>query len=99
MECELAGENSEKTCPSSTLTTTNPTSPDLGSNPGRRGGKPATNRLNYGTAYIHPYLRPKQRCATWRTAYKFAVDTCILEKYIESRYLFRKAKCIVALCT
>jgi hypothetical protein len=23
---------------------------DLGSNPGRRGGKPATNRLNYGTA-------------------------------------------------
>jgi hypothetical protein len=24
---------------------------DLGSNPGRRGGKPATNRLSYGTAY------------------------------------------------
>jgi hypothetical protein len=23
---------------------------DLGSNPGRRGGKPATNRLSYGTA-------------------------------------------------
>jgi hypothetical protein len=32
------------------LSTTNPTWPDLGSNPGRRGGKPATNRLSYGTA-------------------------------------------------
>jgi hypothetical protein len=25
---------------------------DLGSNPGRRGGKPATNRLSYGTASL-----------------------------------------------
>jgi hypothetical protein len=41
---------SEKTCPTATLSTTNPTRPDLGSNPGRRGGKPATNRLSYGTA-------------------------------------------------
>jgi hypothetical protein len=24
---------------------------DLGSNPARRGGKPATNRLSYGTAF------------------------------------------------
>jgi hypothetical protein len=40
---------SEKTCPSTTLPTTNPTWPDLGSNSGRRGGKPATNRLNYDT--------------------------------------------------
>jgi hypothetical protein len=41
---------SEKTCPSSTLSTTNPTWSDLGWNPGRRGGKPATNRLSYDTA-------------------------------------------------
>jgi hypothetical protein len=41
---------SEKTCPSATLSTAKPTWPDLGSNPGRRCGKPATNRLNYGTA-------------------------------------------------
>jgi hypothetical protein len=33
------------------LTTTNPTWPDPGSNPGRRGGKPATNRLSYGAAH------------------------------------------------
>jgi hypothetical protein len=42
---------SENTCPSAILSTTNPTWPDPGSNPGRRGGKPATNRLSYGAAY------------------------------------------------
>jgi hypothetical protein len=42
---------SEKTCPSATLSATNPIWPDLGSNLGRRGGKPATNRLSYGTAH------------------------------------------------
>jgi hypothetical protein len=41
---------SEKTCPSATFSTTNPTWLDPGSNPGRRGGKPATNRLSYGAA-------------------------------------------------
>jgi hypothetical protein len=41
---------SEKTCPSATFSTTNPTLPDLGSNPCRHCGKPATNRLSYGTA-------------------------------------------------
>jgi hypothetical protein len=46
---------SQKTCPSVTLSTTNPTWPDLGSNPGRRGGKPATKRLSHGTAL--PVLR------------------------------------------
>jgi hypothetical protein len=44
-------KHSERTCPSATLSTTNPTSPDSGANPGRRGEKPATNRLSYGTAY------------------------------------------------
>jgi hypothetical protein len=43
---------SEKTCPNSTLFTTNQTWADLGSNPGRRGGKPPTYRLSYGTALI-----------------------------------------------
>jgi hypothetical protein len=45
VELRLAGE----TCPSATLSTTNPTWPDPGSNPARHGGKLATNRLNYGT--------------------------------------------------
>jgi hypothetical protein len=39
---------SEKTCPNVILSTTNPTSPDLQSNPDRRGGKMATNRLSTG---------------------------------------------------
>jgi hypothetical protein len=45
---------SEKTCLSATWPTTNPTWPDLGSNPGHPCGKPATNRLSYGTARSHP---------------------------------------------
>jgi hypothetical protein len=52
VEWELVGEpkHSEKTCPSATLSIKNRTWPDLGSNSGRRGGKPATNHLSYGTA-------------------------------------------------
>jgi hypothetical protein len=42
---------SEKTCRSAALCITNPTRPDLGSNSGRHGGKPATNRLSYCTAW------------------------------------------------
>jgi hypothetical protein len=38
------------------LSTTNPTWPDPVSNPGRRG-KPATNRLSYGTALVDGYWR------------------------------------------
>jgi hypothetical protein len=41
-------------CPSQ-----NPTWPDPGLNPGRRGGKPATNRLSYGAAlsyWVSSYL-------------------------------------------
>jgi hypothetical protein len=53
MECRFAGETEvlgenlprRHFCPSQ-----NPTWPDSGLNPGRRGGKPATNRLSYGAA-------------------------------------------------
>jgi hypothetical protein len=43
--------------PQFTLCSTNPTRSDLGSNQGRRGGKPATNRLSYGTAMMDIKLR------------------------------------------
>jgi hypothetical protein len=43
---------SEKTCPSATLSTTNPTWRDPGSNPARRDRKPETNRLSYGTVLV-----------------------------------------------
>jgi hypothetical protein len=51
---ELTGENRStqgKTCPSATLSTSNPTWTDPGSNPGLRGKRPATNRLSHGTAF------------------------------------------------
>jgi hypothetical protein len=46
-ETEVLGENLPRRhfCPSQ-----NPTRPDPGLNTGRRGGKPATNRLSYGAA-------------------------------------------------
>jgi hypothetical protein len=47
---------SEKTCPNVSLSTTNPTLPDLASNPGCRGRKRATNRLSLGMAYSTNYL-------------------------------------------
>jgi hypothetical protein len=53
----LTGETEElgeKTCPSATLSTKNPTS----SNPGLSGGMSATNRLSHGT--VNNYL--KQHC-------------------------------------
>jgi hypothetical protein len=46
------GEVLGETNPSATLSTTNPIWSYLGSKPGRRGGKPATNSLSYGTASI-----------------------------------------------
>jgi hypothetical protein len=56
MECRLAGETEvlgenlpqRHFCPSQ-----NPTLPDAGLTPGRRGGKPATNRLSYGVALTY----------------------------------------------
>jgi hypothetical protein len=52
---KLTGENRStrgKICPSAPLSTTDPTWTDPGSNPGLRGERPATNRLNHGTAYF-----------------------------------------------
>jgi hypothetical protein len=53
---KLTGENrntrGEKTCPNTTLPTTNPTQMDPGSNPGLRSDRPATNCLSHGTALV-----------------------------------------------
>jgi hypothetical protein len=51
---------SEKTRPDATLSTRNPTWPDPGLNPGRRGGKPATNRFIYGAAFSQTLLELEQ---------------------------------------
>jgi hypothetical protein len=54
VEWRLAGETEVlwKTSPRATLSTTNPTWPDPGSNLGSLGGKSATNRLSYGAAHF-----------------------------------------------
>jgi hypothetical protein len=57
MECRLAGKTEvlgENLPQHHFYPSQNPTRPDPGLNPGRRGGKPATNRLSYGAVY---YLR------------------------------------------
>jgi hypothetical protein len=62
---------------------TNPTCcPDA--NPGRRGGKPATKRLNYGTALQRPYRESNPRTSgLWHRAstnYATACPvTCIIQ--------------------
>jgi hypothetical protein len=58
---KLIGENRRtrgKSCPSATLSTTNPTWTDPGSNPCLRGGRPAANRLSHGTARATWYYVP-----------------------------------------
>jgi hypothetical protein len=54
MECRLAGETEvlgENLPQRHFYSSQNPTWPDPVLNPGRRGGKPATNRLSYGAAF------------------------------------------------
>jgi hypothetical protein len=58
---------SEKTYLSATLSATNPTWLDPGVNPGRRGGKPATNRLSYGAALSLQKLLVPNFCHNWET--------------------------------
>jgi hypothetical protein len=59
-ETEVLGKN----CPSATLPIKNPAIPDLESTPGRNGGKPATNRLSYGTVGRRIAYRPME-CPLW----------------------------------
>jgi hypothetical protein len=59
---KLTGENlstRRKTCPSATLSTTNPTWNDPGSKPGLRGERPETNGLSHGMAHRSLLVRTK----------------------------------------
>jgi hypothetical protein len=55
---QVKPKNSEKTFLSATIFTPNPTLPELGSNPGRHGGKPAANLLSYGASYNKSLRNP-----------------------------------------
>jgi hypothetical protein len=59
----------KKTCSSATLSTANPTWTDPATNSGLRGDRPATNRLNHGTAKysghaIYNMLKWRSCCCT-----------------------------------
>jgi hypothetical protein len=63
-----------KTCPTATLSTTNPTPRHLGSNTGRRGGKPTTNGLTPPSVELEecplclPHLVPASVRMAWNTS-------------------------------
>jgi hypothetical protein len=69
----LTGENQRtcrKSCPSATLSTTNPTQTDPGMKLGLHGERVATNRLSYGMAlpvYLVLYMKIGRLCP-WTTA-------------------------------
>jgi hypothetical protein len=62
---ERKPKDSEKSCLSATLSTTNPIWTDLSMKPGLRGEKPATNRLSYGTATSLVYKMYQYWLAIW----------------------------------
>jgi hypothetical protein len=55
----------------------NPTWPDTVLTPGRRGGKPATNRLSYGAALVLKLVKPKDNF-TFNKIYAFIHYFCDL---------------------
>jgi hypothetical protein len=90
MKCRLAGETEalgenlphRHFCPSQ-----NPTWPDPGLKPGRRGGKPATNHLRYGPALyaiyiINIFIISKQRLQQILNLIKFACSIIVYGKYV-----------------
>jgi hypothetical protein len=82
MECRMAGETEvlgenrphRHLCPSQ-----NPTSPDPDLNSGRRGGKPATNRLSYGAASLINILYYYSEILCVRFVTGFVVNICNLK--------------------
>jgi hypothetical protein len=65
-----------KTCPSATLSTTNPTWTDPGSNTGLRSGRPATNRLSHGTVLPCSYLIHTGFISNYCTKLSVCAPTC-----------------------
>jgi hypothetical protein len=80
---KLTGENRStrgKSYPSATLSTTNPTWTDPGSNPGLRGGRPQTNHLSHGTALLLSYSCLEQSAGRYEVLRLRCVDEFALIK-------------------
>jgi hypothetical protein len=83
----LTGENRRtrrKTCPSATLSTTNPTRIDQGTNPGLRGERPVTNRLSHGMAQ-HATDVLQQISVSFISNYSFKLLDHILSNFYRAR--------------
>ena len=77
----------EKICPSATLSTTNPTRTDPGSNLGLRGERPANNRLSHGTARLTPWSESgSSRTAVLTKFVSNYVLPCFINKKIYKKY-------------
>jgi hypothetical protein len=73
----LTGENRStrrETCPSATMSSTNPTYTEPGANSGLRGERPATNRLSYDTAMIP--LKDRRFCFFGNNIFVLDVSHC-----------------------
>jgi hypothetical protein len=86
---KLTGENQStlrKTCPSATLSITNPTWTDPGSNPGLRSERPGTNRLSHGTAKNNNLLLPYMQTYRMKSTHVINVMAAIHLCYNISKY-------------
>jgi hypothetical protein len=89
-------KHSEKSSPSAALFTTNPIWPDLGSNPGRLGGKLATHRLSCRTAWEVKYAVSWPNCSYNNFIVFFfenlvtqlANEICVLDVFRRSNIIF-----------
>jgi hypothetical protein len=73
---KLTGDNQRtrgKTCRSATLSTTNPTWTDPGSNPGLCDGRPAANRLSHGAAQ-HMLVKHKNEHYNMASRHRGGID-------------------------
>jgi hypothetical protein len=77
-ECQRKAKYSEKTWPNAALSTTDPTRLDRRSSTGPRCGKPATNRLSYGTA-VNVFDITKCLRGIWDSRFSVSgLEECIL---------------------
>jgi hypothetical protein len=92
---KLTGENRStrgKTCPSATLSITNPTWTDPGSNPGLHCRRPEANRLSHSTA-LSAWVSIKY-LYLWRRS----VETCLLISWDAIPLRAWMFSCCVVLC-